>query len=299
MGWFDSEIGSRVRTGATLYLLVGVFLALATYTCFGRTLLLCLSLLVVALAAFEYASLVTAVEVARGMVDRVIFFTLTFLPAGFVGYSKFAANLCGVGAEALPQFLVIFVCSLAMMFVGSFLYLIFKGRETLELALNFAVDLFIGSVLIGLGGGALVMLSVSFHGATLLFWLIMVVSINDTAAYFGGKRYGARKLALAISPNKTVEGAFFGFLAGVLAGSLLRIFLPYYINFFGSVLLALVVVSCAQVGDLSKSLIKRVYRVKDSGKLLPGHGGILDRVDGLLMAAPVIFLFLLFNEFFY
>jgi phosphatidate cytidylyltransferase len=126
-----------------------------------------------------------------------------------------------------------------------------------------------------------------------------VVWAGDIAALYVGRRWGRHKLAPTISPNKTWEGAL-----GSVAGSLLVTWLPaglaicfrvirlVWLSYPGDYLvlaaLAVVVNVAAQVGDLAESALKRSAGVKDSGSLLPGHGGVLDRIDALLLAAPVL-----------
>ena len=108
----------------------------------------------------------------------------------------------------------------------------------------------------------------------------------DTLAYFGGKSKGRRKLAPLISPNKTWEGVWFG----VAGGSTVSLILGYsFLTFDNSILLVLAfsTVFFAIVGDLLESLFKRMANLKDSGNLLPGHGGVLDRVDSLWLDANI------------
>jgi phosphatidate cytidylyltransferase len=123
------------------------------------------------------------------------------------------------------------------------------------------------------------------------------VWIADTAAYFCGRAWGRRKLAPAISPGKTWEGAF-GALIAVVVYALLLVPLARRAGFAGPVdaasiaawiALAILLVALSIVGDLHESLLKRRAGVKDSGALLPGHGGVLDRIDALLFAAPVYY----------
>jgi phosphatidate cytidylyltransferase len=125
--------------------------------------------------------------------------------------------------------------------------------------------------------------------------LVMTVTwCGDTGAYFGGRFYGGkifgdRKLAPIISPKKTWEGAIAGILASIAGAMVLNLI---FLNDLGSMgfigRLALVGGIAAQLGDLVESTFKRFSGVKDSGVLIPGHGGFLDRVDGILFAAPVI-----------
>jgi phosphatidate cytidylyltransferase len=112
-----------------------------------------------------------------------------------------------------------------------------------------------------------------------------VILMGDAAAYFIGRRFGTRKLAPEISPGKTIEGVF-GYLAGsVVGGWLGAMFLVTELATVEVVMLSAMLSVAGQMGDLFESLIKRVFAVKDSGTLLPGHGGLLDRLDSLIFPA--------------
>jgi phosphatidate cytidylyltransferase len=109
--------------------------------------------------------------------------------------------------------------------------------------------------------------------------------VGDSAAYFAGRRFGIRKLAPQISPGKTIAGAW-GYLAGAaLAGFLCAWLVFERFNWTEILLLALIAGVLGQLGDLFESWLKRVFAVKDSGSLLPGHGGLLDRLDSLIFPA--------------
>ena len=127
-----------------------------------------------------------------------------------------------------------------------------------------------------------------------VFWVFIVLAmtwLNDTAAYFVGHRYGRHRLAPRISPGKTVEG-FFGGFAGSLAGFLLFwLIFGRPVPLTDGLWLTLLVGLFGPLGDLSESLLKRGFGVKDSGTLIPGHGGVLDRIDALLFAAPVVYFY--------
>lgn len=122
---------------------------------------------------------------------------------------------------------------------------------------------------------------------------IMFAWLADTGGYFAGRFLGKHKLYEAVSPKKTVEGAIGG-LAGAVIGALLAHFwfLPS-LELVPGILLALVAGALGQAGDLGESLLKRSFGVKDSGAIVPGHGGILDRVDALMLTAAVTFLYTL------
>lgn len=130
------------------------------------------------------------------------------------------------------------------------------------------------------------------HGPDGRDWVLVAILttwITDTAAYFVGKALGRRKLAPHISPGKTVEGAIAGFLFGALAVVLLYRLFALEGSHTLMAALALLVPSMAQLGDLGESLVKRGLQVKDSSRLIPGHGGFLDRLDSLLFATVTVY----------
>jgi phosphatidate cytidylyltransferase len=135
------------------------------------------------------------------------------------------------------------------------------------------------------------------------YWIIFLITVifsSDTGAFYLGKFFGRHKLHAAISPKKTWEGAFGGLL-GSLVGAL--IFLNI-LNFFFKInlhsldlnilILTLFMSLVGQIGDLVESMLKRNHGVKDSGSLLPGHGGMLDRADGILFASPILYMYISF-----
>ena len=124
-----------------------------------------------------------------------------------------------------------------------------------------------------------------------MIWLVACVALTDTGAYFGGRLFGKNPLT-PTSPKKTIEGAGVGIALGILAGSIAGIgpsggFIP-------SLLISVVVSTASVFGDLFESYLKREADVKDSGSILPGHGGILDRFDGIFFGAIAMYLLLSF-----
>jgi phosphatidate cytidylyltransferase len=120
--------------------------------------------------------------------------------------------------------------------------------------------------------------------------LLAVVWVGEAAAYYGGRTLGRHPLAPGISPKKTVEGAFAGLIGSVTAGVVLGVYLTDHSS--GPLLAAAFLAGlAAQAGDLAESALKRSAGVKDSSAILPGHGGMLDRLDGILFAAPVLYWF--------
>ena len=130
------------------------------------------------------------------------------------------------------------------------------------------------------------------YGREVLLMVLLVVWVSDSAQYYAGRFLGRHKLSPSISPKKTVEGAVGGFVAGIaVTVGLGRVWLPevspWLLAGTGAVLVALGI-----AGDLFESLLKRSANVKDSSGLIPGHGGVLDRIDALLFVAPGFYLFL-------
>jgi phosphatidate cytidylyltransferase len=130
------------------------------------------------------------------------------------------------------------------------------------------------------------------HGPAILFLLLGVIWLGDIGAYYGGKALGRNKLSPSISPGKTREGA----IAGLAACALWAVgWGTYALSHLGAgkwILIAVLTSMVAQAGDLLESLLKRAYSVKDSGGLIPGHGGVFDRFDSLILAAPFFYLLL-------
>ena len=147
--------------------------------------------------------------------------------------------------------------------------------------------------------GTIIALRYTPDGVLGLWYLLLpmlAIIASDVGAYALGSLFGRRRLAPAISPNKTVEGSIGGLSLAVIvvlvATALLRRFTGTQLDLYDALLFSLLVASAAQLGDLFESLIKRWAGVKDAGVFLPGHGGVLDRIDSALFAVPVTYFFI-------
>lgn len=137
-----------------------------------------------------------------------------------------------------------------------------------------------------------VMMLAAGDGPWRVFVFLLLTVISDTGAYAVGWRFGTHKLAPRISPGKTREGLVGAITFAMAAGALSMQFLIDDGRWWQGLLLGLAVAASATLGDLGESMIKRDLGIKDMGKLLPGHGGIMDRLDSLLPTAPVVWLLL-------
>jgi phosphatidate cytidylyltransferase len=126
-------------------------------------------------------------------------------------------------------------------------------------------------------------------GAAWIVFVLAITFLSDTGAYFTGRLLGYHRMAPYISPNKSWEGALGGLIFATLTGVFLVYLLGLPIQLWAGALLGCIGSIAGQAGDLAESLIKRQVNIKDSGHLIPGHGGMLDRVDSLLFTAPVLY----------
>jgi len=201
----------------------------------------------------------------------------------------FLVTVC-VGSAYFNDYRVYAILCVAILIGGFFgSYFMRKGWE--YYVPNY-VYFVLGSVYIGLPVSLLLVVRHMLDSG--VWWALMFMFTNwgtDTFALVGGRLFGTHKLAPTISPGKTVEGAVIGYICGALSG--------FAVAQLGGLPLQHTLMVCVTVplftiiGDLLESWIKRRYHVKDSGNILPGHGGFLDRIDGILTAAPVFYLILM------
>lgn len=132
------------------------------------------------------------------------------------------------------------------------------------------------------------------YGAYLIFSILATIWICDSAAFFGGTKLGKHKLFPRVSPNKSWEGAIFGFVASILSMILFHILFLDFISFYNSLVIGFIIGTVGQIGDLIESLLKRDAGIKDSSNIIPGHGGVFDRFDSLFFSSPFIYYYVKF-----
>jgi phosphatidate cytidylyltransferase len=204
-------------------------------------------------------------------------------PLALAGYGSLAGILLGAKLGGTTWMLGGFLAVFALAFLFQ---LVSHTRAPATVAIGSTV---LGTAWVGLGLGSLLLLrDLPKHGRLAVFALLLAVWAADALAYFAGRAFGRRKLAPVLSPGKTWEG----FVAGV-AACVFVVFIALYHQHFltigQSVLLGLAIAFAEAAGDLFESMLKRDMQVKDSGRLLAGHGGMLDRIDALLFAAPAAY----------
>jgi phosphatidate cytidylyltransferase len=134
-------------------------------------------------------------------------------------------------------------------------------------------------------------------GGYTIISILAIIWICDSAAYYIGSAVGKHKLFPRVSPNKSWEGAVAGFVCAVISAILLKIFFLNYLSMESAVVFGIIIGTIGQMGDLVESLFKRDAGVKDSSNIIPGHGGVLDRFDSLILTSPVIYLYIDFIFF--
>jgi len=207
----------------------------------------------------------------------------------------------GIGGFPIPGIILSFLLLLSFYFNGSFMtewglvasVTLFAAWFFHEDNVKVAIDqisftLFGVFYVAGLGGYYFLIRNLG-DGEHLIFFLFLIVWLGDIAAYYGGKYFGKKPLAPVVSPNKTMEGAIAGLMGSLAAGAIAGFSFLGHIAMTHCLLVALICGTIGQFGDLAESLLKRHVGIKNSGYVLPGHGGILDRIDSLLFAGPMFY----------
>ena len=213
------------------------------------------------------------------------------LPVAF-GVAWVTALLLGAQASSgLSNFLIISGGVLAGgAFVAALWFIAFYSGDRYPLALSY---LLLGPVYVGfLLGHALALLEAG-DGADLgrnwLIFALLATFATDTGAYFTGRAIGRHAMAPGISPNKTWEGAFGGFGSAIIAALLIGLAFDLDVPWWQQAVIGATVGAVSQWGDLFESKLKRVANAKDAGSIIPGHGGLLDRLDSILFALPAVY----------
>jgi phosphatidate cytidylyltransferase len=244
-----------------------------------------------------------------------------FLLCLFVACGAFVANITGSGAAFMASFSIVAALALLAVLVCPFVFMIVGlRREPLSAALGDASVSFFLMPYVGFTLFGLPMLRSYENGAMFILFIMLTVWVGDTAAFYVGRAFGRHKLAPRVSPGKSWEGSIASVVAAVVVAILLFRYLTpiwrglhsihlvsvsaYYMRslanarpdfprapWWAAAAFALCVNVAAQLGDLVESALKRGAGLKDSGTLLPGHGGVLDRIDALLFAIPTGWLF--------
>jgi phosphatidate cytidylyltransferase len=212
-------------------------------------------------------------------------------PSSIAGVASGAALMTVAFLERTELLAVVILAAVYL----SFLFALRPGRGAT--AATDAAWTIGGVAWIGGGGAAAVaMLRLPSGGLRLLVGFVLVTAVDDIAAYFSGTALGKHKMAPSISPAKSWEG-FAGGLAGALGGGAVLGLLVSELTTLEGVAIGGICGLLAPAGDLVESLVKRELGIKDSGRLLPGHGGFLDRLDAILFCAPAVYVFLRFVVF--
>jgi phosphatidate cytidylyltransferase len=209
------------------------------------------------------------------------------LPVPAIPACTAAMLTCAAFASGLPAPIDV-VLMTAVVALGALTLTAWNGgRDALGLA---AASLF-PSLYLGLPLGAMIVIRET-HGREALFLLMLTVIVSDTAQYYSGRAFGRRPLAPKVSPKKTVEGAAGGLVSGAIALVVVGAWWLPAVPIALRVMLGVTIVALGIAGDLFESMLKRSADTKDSSSLIPGHGGVLDRIDALLFAAPVYYVVL-------
>ena len=184
----------------------------------------------------------------------------------------------------LPQeidYMTLYFAGLAMLLI----IMVFKPED-----INFEQVGVISLAALYVGRGFHLLIETRLMGLLPVIYVLIIIWGNDTFAYLVGRQIGRTPLAPKVSPNKTIEGSLGGIIGAFICSSIVL----YFNNIFGisimdNLILALILGFLGQMGDLVESSLKRTYEVKDSGNIMPGHGGFLDRFDSLLMVLPMFY----------
>jgi phosphatidate cytidylyltransferase len=227
------------------------------------------------------------------------YFTMTLLPSErkyknfgvFLGllilFASYTGKLDIVSAALLCSTLLLFLVVL-------FRYADLVSQTPPVNVFQFLIRFVFGFFYIGFLGAHVVLIFKTASGSSWLILLFVIIAMSDSCAYYAGRAFGRHKLCPAISPGKTIEGFIGGLMGATIASLVLSSFLFPQIRLVTIAVIAIVTSCLGVIGDLVESVMKRSLNIKDSGSILPGHGGILDRMDSLLVSAPPFYYMIIY-----
>lgn len=245
-------------------------------------------LIVLGGAVFDLFIAAVAV-ITLGEYYRIVFNRTARSPLGLLPCIGYGAALALVGAAHAESFALLFCALAANTIATGVVALALFPRD--ELVFDAVSRQVAGVAYVPLLLSSVVYIRNGTDGTAWIFFLLFLVFAGDTGAYYAGTYYGRRKLWPSVSPKKTVEGALGGLGASLVIGAMFRTFFLPHLSWGACLSLFLCIGVLAPLGDLFESVLKRGGNIKDSGGILPGHGGLLDRIDALLFAAPVAYFF--------
>ena len=276
-----SFMKTRILTALIALPIIIASIILPAY--FPETIWLFVAIAVFAIAAglFEFYSLTKKLELKA---DAAV---------GYLGAAALVISFIFDAPSKAPDLLIL---TLALFLIGVLISQTFRFQKDFSKMLTGMGVTILGVLYVAFLGGFLISMRVGFEqfpglSTDLLSFFFLVIFGSDAGAYFAGKAFGKHKLAPAISPGKTVEGLIGGIISAAAFAALATFWffpeLPYQI----SIPLAVILAAVGVLGDLAESAMKRGSKTKDAATLLPGHGGLLDRLDSLLLGAPLLYYF--------
>lgn len=210
-----------------------------------------------------------------------------FGPIPLLGYASGAGLIWAAAFATVDTLLLV----LGLNLTGCGLMAIWRFKHDALVAQTIARQV-LGVAYIPLFLSCLVLVRGTVDGVFWIFTLLAVVFVGDTSAYYTGRHFGGPKLCPSVSPGKTVSGSLGGLAGSAVAGMTCKILFSLPVAWWTGLLFFITLGAVGQVGDLFESIFKRSANIKDSGNILPGHGGLLDRIDALLFAAPTACFFI-------
>jgi len=286
---FEHNGSLRDRVLTASYMVVGALLLsfAAVKAPYGGVLCVAIIFGLVAMAVFEVVRLFAREPdtLHYRPVAGTLMYLILFAPACVAAGSALSSVMQGE-IWWRPLYLVQLISVVALL-----LALCIEGRSQIAGSSRFAERYLAAFLIVGVCAPALVLLSGLPRGlgVYVLWWIAGCAALNDISAYFVGRAFGVHRMAPALSPQKTVEGSVAGLVVGTLSGVLLwSVCIGHAESMWVRGVISLAVVIVAQASDLAKSYLKRIRGVKDMGAIFPGHGGVLDRFDAMIGAAPVV-----------